>query len=245
MTNWRANLVTKVIGTLINHVCRVIDYQVAQRVTVFLANSQETARRIAKFYRRKSIVVHPPVELGVAGARAVRARTQRAYLLYVNRLAYAKHPELAIAAANALKLPLKVVGSGPMFEGLRRKAGPTVELLGSVSDQHLAKLYAGAECLLYPVEDEDFGIVPVEAMQFGTPVIAHASGGPLETIQENKTGLFFHKLTTAQLSAAIREARRIRWNHAAIARHGAQFSREVFVENMHLVVGATLKSNQP
>src|SRR5690606_14893237 len=114
------------------------------------------------------------------------------YYIYVNRLALAKHPELAVQAATQLQVPLKVVGTGKMLEQLKQIAGPTVEFMGAVTDEKLAELYAGAKALLYPVEDEDFGIVPVEAMGYGLPVIAHLSGGPQETIIEEKTGLFFH-----------------------------------------------------
>ena len=116
----------------------------------------------------------------------------------------AKHPELAVGVANQLGLKLKVVGSGAMLEGLTEMAGKSVEFLGAVDDQQLVELYKNARALLYPVEDEDFGMVPVEAMSFGTPVIAHRSGGPKETIKENKNGIFFDDLNAEALGLAVK-----------------------------------------
>jgi len=199
MTNWKKNPVIKVAGTLINHVCRVMDVHAAQGVDLFIANSKEVKKRIQKFYRRESMIIHPPVDVPTQAPK----RQTGQYFLYVNRLAFAKHPELAVAVATELNLPLKVVGSGKVLPTLQQHAGPTVEFLGSVSDQTLHQLYEGARALLYPVEDEDFGIVPVEAMGHGVPVIAHRSGGPLETITD-QTGIFFDDLTVAGLKAAVK-----------------------------------------
>lgn len=182
MTNWKKNPIIRVGGTLINHYLRVVDYQVSQKVDYFIANSKEVQRRIQKFYRRDSVVIYPPVDM--KAKPEVKSQNPE-YYLYVSRLAYSKHPELAVEVANQLKIPLKVAGSGGMESTLRQLAGSTVEILGSVSDDQLKELYSGAKALLYPVEDEDFGIVPVEAMGFGVPVIAHNSGGPKETIVSN------------------------------------------------------------
>jgi glycosyltransferase involved in cell wall biosynthesis len=206
MTDWKKNPLIRVAGTLINHVCRVMDVQSAQGVNVFIANSQEVQQRIRKFYRREAVIIHPPVFVPDK-----LPDQKRDYFLYVNRLAFAKHPELAVQVASKLKLPLKVVGTGKMLPELQQLAGSTVEFLGGVSDEQLYQLYAGARALLYPVEDEDFGIVPVEAMGFGVPVIAHRSGGPTETIigvdegtkKKPATGIFFDDLTVDGLKAAV------------------------------------------
>jgi len=212
MTDWEKNKVTKVFGTLINHVCRVMDVNMANGVDVFIANSQEVKQRIQKYYRREAVVVHPPVTIP---SELPNKKKGEGYFLYVNRLAFAKHPELAVQVATKLKLQLKVVGSGKILPELQAMAGETVEFLGSVGDESLHSLYSGARALLYPVEDEDFGIVPVEAMGFGVPVIAHRSGGPKETIvgldldkkasTQAATGIFFDDLTADGLEAAVQE----------------------------------------
>lgn len=231
MSNWKANPVTRVIGAIMNHFLRVVDFNVAQKVDVFIANSQETARRIEKFYRRHSTVINPPVAMADWTAQqAIRPTplVERQYFLYVNRLALAKHPELAVQACSQLGVPLKVVGEGKMLARLKELAGPTIEFLGGVDDEALRELYAGAKALLYPVEDEDFGIVPVEAMAFGTPVIAHNSGGPRETVIDGKTGVLFDKLTTEGLTAAISVWQRQQFQPVAIAKQAQAYTTAVF-----------------
>ena len=228
MTDWKSNPVIKFVGTLINHYMRVIDYKVAQQVDHFIANSKETQRRITKFYRRDSVVIHPPVN--VPDQKPTSAK--RSYYLYVNRLALAKHPELAVQVATKYELPLKVVGSGAMEEHLKQIAGPTVEFYGAVNDDKLHELYSGAKALLYPVEDEDFGIVPIEAMAHGVPVIAHRSGGPMETIVEEKTGIFFDQLSSAGLIEAIKLADAYSWESQKIHKHAQRFSKQAFQKHI-------------
>jgi glycosyltransferase involved in cell wall biosynthesis len=214
-SNWQANSLTRFAGNLLNHFVRQMDFQAAQNPDFFIANSQETALRIQKFYKRKSVVINPPIKIYDSAqtffdqlnkktlADFTKQKTN-SYYLYVNRLALAKHPELAVQAAKSLKIPLKVVGSGAMLENLKKIAGETIEFLGAVNDQRLIELYKNAQSLIYPVEDEDFGMVPIEAMAFGTPVIAHFSGGPKETIEAGKTGVFFQDLTVESLIAAVK-----------------------------------------
>lgn len=239
MTNWKQNPITRVIGTLINHYLRVVDFQVAQKVDHFIANSEETKRRIAKFYRRKSTVIYPPI---VIPAQPPKKQT-RDYYLYVGRIAASKHVDLAIQAATELSLPLKVVGEGKGMEYLRELAGPTVEFLGAVPDAELHQLYAGAKALLFPAEDEDFGMVPVEAMGHGTPVIAHRSGGPQESIVEGKTGLFFDEFTVESLIAAIQVFEKKRWDATVIYEHATRFSVERFKQEISKIISESLKND--
>lgn len=237
MSNWQSNPLTRIPGQIINHFLRMTDFEVAQEVDHFIANSEETAFRIKKFYRRDSTVVYPPVRI----PDKLPQKNPKDYYLYVNRLALAKHPELAVAACNALQLPLKIVGEGKMLAQLERMAGPTIELLGGVDDNTLSSLYAGAKALLYPVEDEDFGIVPVEAMGYGVPVIAHNSGGPRETIVDQKTGVLFDELTAAGLQQAIQHAEKINFSASHIHQHAQQFSEAAFKQNIAKVIKTATK----
>ncbi|HAZ73363.1 MAG TPA: glycosyl transferase [Candidatus Pacebacteria bacterium] len=213
-SNWRSNPFTLFAGNLLNHFVRQMDFVAAQNPDVFIANSEETKLRIKKFYKRDSTVINPPIKIydqaktffDKLNKKDLADFTQQknsSYYLYVNRLAKAKHPELAVQVASELNLKLKVVGDGAMLEDLKEMAGETIEFLGAVDDKKLIELYKNARALLYPVEDEDFGMVPVEAMAFGTPVIAHQSGGPKETIKQDRTGLFFKSLTVESLAEAI------------------------------------------
>jgi len=153
-------------------------------------------------------------------------------------LALAKHPEMAVQAAKDLDLPLKVVGSGSMLSKLQALAGETVEFLGMVDDQELAKLYEGAKALLYPVEDEDFGMVPIEAMAWGTPIIAHYSGGPKETIVTGETGIFFKELTLEALKQAIFDFAKMDFDAQEIHRASLIYSRDVFQKKIKDLIKA-------
>jgi len=247
MTDWESKPVTKVVGTLINHYLRVIDFKVAQKVDQFIANSAEVQRRIKKFYRRDSVIIYPPVKVPAwkdvlawkkagnsvkTGASKSGQAPDQGYFLYVNRLAFAKHPEMAVEACSRLNLPLKVVGDGKMLPKLKEMAGPNTEFMGAVMDDELHKLYSGAVALLYPVEDEDFGIVPVEAMGHGLPVLAHRSGGPRETVVEGKTGLFFDELSTEGLIGAIEKFQKTTFSPDKIHEHAEQFSEAKFKERI-------------
>ncbi len=233
MTDWQKKPLIGFLGKLINHYLRVIDFKHAQRVDQFIANSAETARRIRKFYRRESQVVFPPVKIPTATElkqyrQEAAQRYPTNYYLYLGRLAFSKHPELAVQAAAQLGFKLKVVGEGKMLERLQVLAAGQVEFLGGVSDQELHWLMAGARGLIFPVEDEDFGLVPVEAMAHGLPVLAHRSGGPLETIKPEKTGQFFDELTVEGLVQAWRKFDQQDFDSQAMIEQSQQFSREIF-----------------
>ena len=233
MSDWKKNPLIKAIGTLINHYLRIVDVEVAQNVDYFIANSQETARRIGKFYQRSAKVIYPPV---IMSNKNVSQKLHGSYFLYVNRLAWAKHPELAVAACLKLDLPLKVVGQGKMRQKLdamvANLSNHKIEFLGAVSDQELDNLYAEAKALLYPVEDEDFGMVPVEAMAHGVPVIAHRSGGPLETVIPSQTGILFDDLSTQGLMEAIKNFKSADFNAQKIRQFAKQFSAQNFRQNI-------------
>ena len=235
MGDWKRNPLLRIAGTFLNHFLRVVDVNVSrENVNVFIANSKETARRIQKFYKRSSVVVHPPVD--VSTNLKLVTPPDRSYYLYAGRLTFSKHPELAVAACNQLGLPLKVVGLGKMDATLRATAGSTIELLGDVTDDELQKLYARAKALIFPSEDEDFGMVPVEAMSYGTPVIAHRSGGPRETIVEGKTGLFFDELTVESLVEAIKKFQKMSFLPEKLHEHALGFNKQSFIKGVNRVL---------
>jgi len=231
-----------VISSSNAYFAKAVQVRAAQKVDYFLANSAEVQGRIQKFYRRDSTIIFPPVNLSSEPVSDQKVHSKKPYYLYVNRLAFSKHPELAVAACTQLGRTLKVVGTGKMETRLRQVAGPTIEFVGAVKDEYLAELYQGAEALLYPVEDEDFGIVPVEAMGHGVPVIAHRSGGPQETIigvdakHKNMaaTGLFFDDLSTQGVIDAIQEFEALqkeaktRFDRQKIHLHAQSFSKTRF-----------------
>jgi glycosyltransferase involved in cell wall biosynthesis len=224
--------------SLAAHYMRLWDYASAQRVDYFVANSQFVASRISKFYGRNSTVIYPPVEAAAGNADGMPGD----YYLVLGRLVDYKRFDLAVAACSQLGRQLRVIGSGPQYKTLKRMAGPTVKLLGNVSDIELRENLAGCRALLMPGE-EDFGIAPLEAQSFGRPVIAYGSGGALETVRgacqnqtavEDPTGVFFYEQTSASLVKAILdfEMDESRFFPKTIHRHSLQFDREVFKRNI-------------
>jgi glycosyltransferase involved in cell wall biosynthesis len=161
------------------------DRATANRVHRYVANSRHVADRIARYYNRRATVVYPPVDTGFFTPGAAAAEP---YFLVVSALVPYKRIEVAIAAADRLRAPLKIVGQGPDLARLRALAGSTVEFLGQVPDEALREIYRGAQALLLPGE-EDFGISPVEAMACGRPVIALDRGGARETVLPGVTGV--------------------------------------------------------
>ena len=239
----------RLYAIFVNFFLRNYDFKTAQQVDYFVANSQETAARVKKFYRRESTVVYPPITTNfkhqnpkflprrpcLPTGRPAGKSQNKEYYLSVGRLWWAKRVDLAISACNALHLSLKIVGVGHEIEALKKIAGPTIEFLGSVSDTELAQLYNDAKALLFCALDEDFGMVPVEAMAHGTPVIALAQGGVKETVLNGKTGILFSQASEAALITALKKfelrSKKTDWSRTCLAQ-AQRFSKEKFQEEM-------------
>jgi len=226
---WQRYWPVRVYTSLINFYLRHYDFETAQKVDHFVANSMETARRVEKFYRRESTVIYPPVSLK-RSSKVMNAQNGE-YYLTVGRLAWSKQTDVIIQAANILKLPLKIVGTGPESDRLQSIAGPTVEFMGAVSDQELALLYKEAKATIFCALDEDFGIVPVESQAAGCPVITLAQGGVLETVVDGKTGVFFEKPEVRSLTESIKRFQKLSKNmswEVACKEQAEKFSKEIF-----------------
>src|SRR5258708_8849200 len=200
---WRKNKLFAIAAKIANHFLRNIDVTVSKNVDYYIANSEEIAGRIKKFYRRDATVIYPPVDV-MSHVDTKNGQT-RSYFLTGGRLARAKHVDLIIKACNELGMPLKVFGKSFAGYGdeLEKLAGVTVEFVGEVTDEEKYVLMKNAKAFIFASEDEDFGIVPVEAMSCGTPVIAHFSSGVKETVVDGTTGVFFKELTVDSLIDAI------------------------------------------
>lgn len=179
-----AGPLARVAMPLLTHYLRTWDESSAARVDRFVANSSTVAGRIRRYYRRKSTIVHPPVD--VSAFAPVAPDLVGDYYLMVGELVRYKRPDIAVRAFNATKRRLVVIGGGEMLAELRALAGPTVQVLGSQPFAALRHHYARARALIFPGE-EDFGIVPVEAMASGRPVIAYGRGGATETVVAGRT----------------------------------------------------------
>jgi len=241
--NWQKYWPLRVYARVVNHYLREYDFAAAQRPDILIANSENTKRRIKKFYRRDAKVVYPPVEL--PSNHSDNFNHSRNYFLVVSRVVGGKGLELAVKACTELGLPLKVVGEpagwSSEYKKIKESAGPTVEFLGFVSDEELVELYTGAKAFLAIARDEDFGMTVVEAQLCGAPVIAYRGGGYLETIIEGKTGIFFDDYSAKGLKTAITDFLAkpdlvSRDNFQTIVKNGKRFSKQRFVQEMKKVI---------
>lgn len=179
------------------------DLRAALGVNDFVANSDYVAKRIKRYYGRKSTVIYPPVDISKFGT----GRKKGDYYLVAGRLVPYKRIDVAIKAANQLKRPLKIMGDGVDRKRLEDLAGPTVEFTGRVSDRERKKLFAEARAVINP-QEEDFGITMVEALASGTPVIAYGAGGAAEILEGGKDGVLFTPQTVPALADAIKSFER-------------------------------------
>ncbi len=219
------------------------DLAATQRVTHFLANSAHTAARIRRCYDREADVVYPPVRTTYFTPDPALRRED--WRLVVAALEPYKRTDLAIRAANEAGFPLKVVGGGSQLAAVRELAGPTVEVLGRVSDDELRDLYRRARALIFP-QREDFGIVAAEALACGCPVLAFDAGGGREIVTEG-TGVLFPEQTVASLLAAIRAQdadRRLDDAGAACRARAEHFSEATFDATIARQVRRLLAGNQ-
>ncbi|MBU0649718.1 glycosyltransferase [Patescibacteria group bacterium] len=192
---------------IVDHFLLMWDYSAAQRPDFILSISQETAKRVKKFYKRDSQVIYPPVDVQneLRLSTEASADNNQAFYLCISRLAAYKNIDLLIQAVNQTTFKLKIAGTGKEEDRLKELAGNNVELLGFVTDAEKSRLLATCRGLIFPTDQEDFGIVPVEALAYGKPVLCHRSGGPLETVVEGETGLFFDDLAPAKLAEKLSE----------------------------------------
>ncbi|GLS42681.1 glycosyltransferase [Methylobacterium brachythecii] len=224
------------------HYVRSWDALSAQRVDHFVANSQTVAQRIARYYRRDAQVIPPPVAVDDFYIEA-KAGGSETYLMAGELVAY-KRPDLAVEAFNAMGRKLVVVGGGEMLTEIRRIAGPTVTVLGPQPFAELRRLYAECAALIFPGE-EDFGIVPVEAMASGRPVLAYGRGGATETVVDGVTGLFFHEQTVAAIVDGVARLERMTIDPQAIRRLSERFATPVFERRMRAFIEASLSDVVP
>ncbi len=203
------------------------DESAASRPDVMISISQTVSNRIKKYYKRDSQIVYPPLFINTSGGKKYKSK---GYFLVVSRLSQFtphKRVEIAIKAANKLKIPLKVVGEGDT-QYFKNISGSTVEIVGKVDDTTLARYYAESKALIFP-GIEDFGLVMVEAQSYGKPVIAFREGGATEIVLEGKTGEFFDKPTVLSLVNVLKKFNNKRYNTKDCINNSKRFTKKNFV----------------
>ena len=233
--NWLARLGLKLlVGPL-----KRWDFKAAQRPDHIITNSTHTQAMIKRYYKRDSTIVFPPVEterFRLAGKPPLR----HGFLIAGRQTPY-KRFDLAVEACNQLKVPLIVIGDGPDHRRLERLADRNVTFLTNVNDHEIVEHFQSALGFIMPNVD-DFGIVAVEAMAAGTPVVAYKQGGALDYVVSGKTGLFFEKQTVGELAKALETTLTKNFDYNAIAASAAQFSVANFRKNLQAAINNFVKT---
>ncbi len=249
--NWDKSIFKRVIdfySLIVNHFMRIYDFNSAQKVDYFIANSNNIAARIEKFYRKNSTVIYPPVDISSSKKSLLRVQASshsflknQEYFLTGGRFVAAKNFDLIIKACKKANVKLKIFGAGILDQELRKIAANNIEFLGKISDSEKAEYYQNAKGFIVAQQDEDFGITTVEAQGLGCPVIAFRGGGYLETVIENTTGIFFDKLEVDDLVNAIKRFDKVKWNKKILYKNADRFSEERFQKEIKEFVNSKLK----
>lgn len=214
---------------------RKLDLQAIATVDYFIANSTAVATRIKKYYSRGSSVIHPPVD--ISRFTKLDITKPRTHYIVVGRQIPYKRIDLAVAACTQLGLPLKVYGSGSEHKRLVAMAGPTVTFIEGASDVEIAKAFTHSRGYIFPAQ-EDFGMVQLEALAAGCPVIAYAADGALDVNTEGETGTYFADQTVESLTDTLQRFERMKFDVKKLQNHAKSFSEERFIAEIKSFVEA-------
>ena len=238
----RANPAVRTLFPFVANYLRMWDVTSATRVDQFVSNSHNVPARVRRYWGRGSDVIHPPVEIE---AFETSARDDGFYL-YVGELVDYKRADVVVDAFARMRRKLIVIGGGKESEALQKRGGGCVTFLGRVGAEALKDYYARCKAVIFAAE-EDFGIVPLEAMASGKPVIAYGAGGALESVIAGKTGLFFPEQSADAVIAAVDafEANATRFDPAVIRAHAETFATPVFQAKFKSLVERALNPGGP
>lgn len=220
---------------------RLWDRAAADRPDLIIANSEFVRKRIRKYYRRESTVIHPPVN--VNDFFVAKEADRKGYFLMVGRLIAYKRHDIAIEACNRLNIPLKIIGRGPEMERLKKLAGPTIEFLGRVPDEDLPKYYAECRGFIFP-QEEDFGIVAIEAVASGRPIVAYRGGDITEHLEDGKMGIFFEEQTADAVADALGRFRDKDYDSEYIRGRALRFDKAIFKEKIRKYITEAMQKTE-
>lgn len=222
------------------------DKKAASRPDLMIANSTHTQNMIKKYYGRESTVIFPPVDtkrFKLPTTNYQPPQNRHGFVTAGRQTPY-KRIDLAVAACSELNVPLLVIGNGPEHRKLKKMAGRKVTFLANVSDSQIPEYFQTSKAFILPTNTEDFGVLGVEAMAAGTPVIAYKKGGPLDYIVPGKTGVFYEKQTVGSLVKVLRDFNHESFNPEYLVEHASKFSVEVFRSKMSAYIKEQLSNKR-
>lgn len=217
------------------NILRLWDKASSKRPDIIIANSHFVSERIKKYYRRTSEVIHPPV-----ATEMFHRGEDKGYFLMVGRLIAYKRHDIVIEAFNRLGLALKIIGLGPEEKRLRMKAKKNIEFLGRVSDEELSHHYAHCKAFIFP-QEEDFGIVAMEAFCSGKPIIAFYGGDIVRHMREGKEGIFFYKQDAKSVERAVAAFNEKKFDSRAIQKYAQKFDKYHFQKKIQRYIEEAFK----
>lgn len=218
----------RVYAVIVNHFLRLFDFWSAQKVDEWIVNSENVRRRVAKFYRKDSKIIYPPVEVEKIIKASENVKKEN-YFLIVSRLVGAKGLEKTVVAAKNLRFNLKIVGGSAGYSKVENDLKKLkAELLGQVSDDKKYEIYAKAYGFIALARQEDFGMTVVESQAAGTAVIAFNGGGFRESVIDGKTGILINDTDERTIEKAMKHFNSIKWDRKELQKNARRFSREKF-----------------
>ena len=245
--NYFDNILYRKLGQPIINYLKSWDRIAAQRPDQIIAISKNIAQRCQKYYQRKvDQVIYPPIDTKTFHLKRPNMPKikSRPFFLLVSRLEPYKKTDLAIRAFNDLGWNLKIVGQGSQLNRLKKIANANIQFLGHLTDKQLLSYYQTCRGVIYP-QEEDFGLVPLEAQACGKPVIAYGEGGAKETIIEGKTGTFFKPQNKEALIKTLLKFDPDCYNEAEGHRNAERFSEGKFLKAWRGLVRRYIRKKQP
>lgn len=219
------------------------DLESSKQVDVYIANSSETQARIKKYYQQPSTILHPPVDI----KRFTPSPTRAEFYVALGRQLPNKRFDLAVQACTELNLPLKVIGDGPNNKKLQKLAGANIEFLRdrktNASNEAVIELLNHAKAMIFP-SDEDFGIVAVEALAAGAPVIAYGKSGVKDIVEQGVSGVLFDKLDKDSVITAIEQFLTLNFPPDALARKAKRFDASMFENKFKRIVSHAILTHK-
>ena len=226
----------KIYATIVSHFMRIYDFETAQKIDNWIANSKNVAGRIMKYYRKDSVVIYPPIEVEMIVNQTKNIKKEDYYFI-ASRQVGAKGIDEAIKLLTKLNKKLYIAGEGGRFE----QKSDNVKFLGRLTDSELYETYAKAKGFIALARDEDFGMTVVESQAAGTPVIAFNGGGFRESVIEGKTGVFIDEISENSLKQAVNKIDNTKWKKEDLITNAKKFSKERFKKEIKEYVESRIK----